>query len=193
MIAEFGATPWGRAWLGLAERSVSTIDTRLPVARRLSRRGAVSRLDLAPGRVTGTVTHGKHQEVCLAFPTWTRKQRATATTLIGAHPLASRFLTFGEAPDDLAANLAAAGVPIAPRPGQVTVDCSCNELRKPCLHALVCCYALVQRLDEEPALTLSVQGHLLTPPGEAMTFEAWIPLDGISAATFFQSRATKQP
>ncbi|MGH3903367.1 MAG: SWIM zinc finger family protein [Pseudonocardiaceae bacterium] len=193
-MAEYGATVWGQAWLRLAEpTSTSGIDTRLPRARALARRGAVLRLQAVPCRVRAeVVVRGREHPVEIRFPTWTAEQRDLIEGYLRAHTGAATALTNGDAPDELAIALTAAGSNSAPRIEEVDVRCPCRETRRPCLHALAVCYALVQRIDEEPALALTMRGYERDGSDRCESDNAWIPLDDIDARGFFDARPVRR-
>ncbi|MBP2479429.1 putative Zn finger protein [Crossiella equi] len=179
-MPEYGTTRWGQSWLRLAEpTTVTGIDTRLPRARALARQDRVTDLHLSAGRITATIhVRNTPLQVTLTVPLWPRAQQSVITKYLAAHPAAATSLTSGDAPDALADLLTPGGV--APPPDELEVNCPCREPRRPCLHALACLYAVTQRLDEEPALALTLRGH--TPPEPD-----WIPLHKIDPRHFYEA------
>lgn len=185
MIPEFGVTAWGRAWLRLAEpTTVTTVDARLPKARALARRDQVEYLVTAPGRIDAVVRaqDAKHS-IQLAFPLWDDAARDRADAFLDENPAAWQALSGGDAPDELAAAVG----DVAPDADDIKATCRCRERRRPCLHQLAVLYALVQRIDEEPALALALRGWVRAAvaddgPGP-------VPLAALDPAGFYIWRA----
>nr|AHE14661.1 putative SWIM Zn-finger [uncultured bacterium] len=190
MTPEFGATAWGRAWLRLAEpTAVGTIDTRLPKARALARRGQVDGLATGPGRVSAVVrVRDAEHPVRLGFAPWPAATRDRITAFLRDDASARRALSAGDAPDALAAAVA----DVAPGPDDLDPGCPCRERRRPCLHQLAVLYALVQRIDEAPALALELRGWQppAGPAGDGDERPAGrIPLTAVDPASFYAWRA----
>ncbi|GGM51075.1 hypothetical protein GCM10012275_22470 [Longimycelium tulufanense] len=184
-MAEHGTTAWGRAWLRIAEPTTAKgIDTRLPRARSLARQDAVHNLAAVPGQVTGTVVaRDREHRVDLHVPTWATEQREHVLRWIADNAATTAALLRGDAPDELADWLVAAGIDVAPTTAQVDAGCPCRERRRPCTHALAVCYVLVQHIDEEPALALTLRGLTRPEPDRR-----WIPLTELNPRGFFEAR-----
>lgn len=191
-MTEFGATTWGRAWLRLAEPvGVTGIDTRLPRARSMARRGEVLRLVVTPGRVTAAVlARGREHPVELRIPVWAEEQRGEVDRYLRDHPVAATALDGGDAPDELAAGLLDGGVDAAPHPETLGIECPCRESRRPCVHVLATYYAVVQRIDEEPALALAVRGFARSPAEPEQADGGSIPIDALDPNDFFAARTS---
>ncbi|ALL79928.1 hypothetical protein AD006_32370 (plasmid) [Pseudonocardia sp. EC080610-09] len=157
MTPEFGTTAWGRAWLRLAEPiTAGSIDTRLPKARALPRRGYVENLVTGPGLVDALVrVRDREYPVRLSFDLWGTWAHERIAAFVREDPTAVQLLTSGDAPDELAD---AVGEAIAPTPDELDARCPCRERCRPCLHQLGVLYALVQRIDEEPVTALALRG-----------------------------------
>lgn len=157
MTREFGATAWGRAWLKQIEpiHITGAPDRDLPRARALARH-AITDLSIDGPQVTARITErGRdHQPLALDIPAWTGEEQRTverALTSTGSSPA-------GDLPDHLATDLTAAGVRIAPRIDEITATSDTERIER--RHVLAVCYALVQKIDEEPVLAV----RLRTPP-----------------------------
>lgn len=157
MTPEFGATVWGRAWLRLAEpTTVGSIDTRLPKARALARRGHVENLVTGPGTVDASVrVRDRKYSIRLGFGLWSARIQERVTVFVRDDPTAVQLLSRGDASDELAETV---GEAIAPGIDELDVHCPCRERCRPCLHQLGVLYALVQQIDEEPATALALRG-----------------------------------
>lgn len=184
MTAEFGATPWGRAWLRTAEPVAAPPDRLRPKARSLARNNAVTSLTITAGQVEAEVAGHR---TTLRLPVWDdteRVERLVAKALDNAGPLAP-----GDLPDDLAAAFRSEGIAIAVPPDALAPDCACPARRPLCVHALATLYALIQRIDETPALALDLRRQApSTDPSDPPSAD-WTPLSTIDLTTFYDSPA----
>lgn len=176
MTVEFGSTAWGRAWLSRIQPVLTAaLDRDLPRARNLARR--TGGLTIHGNQVTGTVAdRGRRHVITLTIPTWSNDEHRAAARLLNGSERA------GDIPDELVDELASAGVTIAPEIGTISVTADVDSPKRPLILAL--CYALVQRVDEEPTLAV----RLRTPP-DAKAMENELPtriaLTEIDPATFY--------
>ncbi|AUM20109.1 hypothetical protein [Rhodococcus ruber] len=184
MTREFGATAWGRAWLRQIEPILiaGDPDRDLVRARSLARR-AIDGLCIDGHRVTARLTErGREHVIVLDIPTWTDREHRTASEVLAGVDAAHG----GDLPDHLAAALASAGVQIAPPVDDIETTGDADATKRH--HVLAVCYALAQRIDEEPVLTL----RLRTPPESSPRVETTTPsgllaLTDIDPATFYMA------
>lgn len=183
MTREFGATAWGRAWLKTIEPVLITgpPDRALPRARALARR-AIADLTIEANRVTARITdRGREHTITLNIPIWNDKEQTEVARTIGrAAPSRS-----GDLPDQLVTELTSVGARIAPRIDDITVTSDTSEASR--WHVLAICYALVQKIDEEPELAI----RLRTPSDPAsktksLTPDGLLPLTAIDPSTFYR-------
>jgi uncharacterized Zn finger protein len=185
MAIEFGATPWGRAWLRTIESTtVTTPNPLLPKARSLARNDAVTALTTATGHVEAEVvvrdvTHHVH----IQLPRWAGRTQADATELLAAALTGNIGLAPGDLPDALEADLNRHGIDIAVATGEQDADCTCPTRRTDCVHVLATLYTLVQRIDETPALAISLRTP--TPEPAEQPDPGWMSLTDINAADFY--------
>lgn len=186
-VAEFGATPWGRAWLRTIESATVTVpDPLLPKARSLVRNDAVTSLSLGAGRVDGVVgVRGVSHHVRIELPLWDDRARRYATRLLADARTGDPGLASGDLPDSLEVELGRHGVAIAVPAGERVVECSCPARRSPCVHALATLYALVRRIDEHPAVAVEVRG--VVSDSSPVTDSAWIRLTDLNAQGFYST------
>ncbi|OLT52753.1 hypothetical protein BJF89_04630 [Corynebacterium sp. CNJ-954] len=183
---EFGATLWGRAWLRTVERTDGPPRSNLPKARSLARNHKV---DLTgpgtPGVPAATVRDGSSTAtVVLNLAPWTEKEAGAAADVLSAY----RPDPSGDLPDALLAQLTGAGVSVTPDTPDVTATCTCRARKRPCAHILAAIYALVLQIDERPVTALELRSNGAVPwADDAGTSTAWIPLEEIDAATFFDT------
>ncbi|MCO1581183.1 SWIM zinc finger family protein [Crossiella sp. SN42] len=175
MIAEHGVTAWGHAWLRTVEPTrVTRPNPSLPRARNLARGDGITDLTMAPGLLTAG--SGQYR-VRIEIPLWPAEPAALAAKLLADLPPS---LVLGDLPDSLAAELRAHDIDIAPPPEELTPHCDCRDRRPLCVHVLAALYALVQAVDERPALAVELRGVTATT-----TDPDWIPVSELSVAGFY--------
>ncbi|GAB3062921.1 hypothetical protein [Sediminivirga luteola] len=160
MTREFGATAWGRAWLKMIEPVLITgpPDRDLPRARALARR-AIEDLAIETNQVTVRLTERGHEhKITLNIPTWNREEQNVVARTIGQ--AASSWS--GDLPDHLVTELTSAGVSITPPIGEITATSDTGEASR--RHVLAICYALVQKVDEEPVVAVRLRMPRVTAP-----------------------------
>jgi uncharacterized Zn finger protein len=190
MAAEFGATAWGRAWLRTIESTAAaTPNAQLPEARRLARAGSVTLTSVSAGRVDAEVAaKQKSYAITIEVPGWDEAALARVREALGAAAVGDRGAS-GDLPDAPVAELRGAGISVAATPAECTATCACTSRRAPCLHHLATVYALVQLIDEEPALAVRLRsdGSVAVGPADPGSREAsdWIDLSEVDPASFY--------
>ncbi|WP_227981029.1 hypothetical protein [Nocardia spumae] len=175
---EFGYTPWGMGWVRLAEPMTATRpEPLLPRARSIARNGGV-RLEIEGSSVCARIHRGSQASVThLEVVSLSSSQVSAIAERIPAHTV--------ELTDTVHAALSAADA--LPRPRLADSDCSCSARTPRCLHLLATCYALARQVDENPWLTLDLQGYRRggrsedsdTPPAR------WTSIDALDPGAFF--------
>ncbi len=185
MTQEFGATAWGHAWLRRIEPITITgaPDSGLPRARALARRG-VTDLVVESGRITARITdRAREHGITLDVPAWSPREQSTVARMVGDLGTSRS----GDLPDELVPELASAGVRLAPRIDDITATSDVGRVSR--RHVLATCYALVQRIDEQPVLAI----HLRTPQEMSARRQdpkhtGLLALTDIDPTTFYASR-----
>ncbi|WP_016699340.1 hypothetical protein [Actinoalloteichus spitiensis] len=185
MTREFGCTAWGKAWL----RRLEPLASGGPDPDRVRARG-LARRAVREFRVQGTQVsavlgeRGREHVITLTVPPWTPDEIRTARRRLRSTAGPSGTLP-EDLPDELAAELEAAGPRIAPDPGELTASTPSGPPRR--AHLLAVCYALVQRVDEEPALAvrLRMAGAQDVPTPPAPTSPSLIPLAELDPRLFY--------
>ena len=176
MTREFGATAWGRAWLKQIEPVLITgaPDRDLPRARALD-------LTITGRRVTASITDRSHgQTLALDIPAWSGDEQRTVERALTS----TGSLHAGDLPDRLATDLTAAGVRIAPRIEEIAAAGDTGRIER--RHVLAVCYALVQRIDEEPVLAVRLRTPSETSPSTVKSSPAGLlALTDIDPKTFY--------
>lgn len=177
---EFGYTPWGMGWVRLAEPiRTARPEPLLPRARSIARNGGVH-LTIDGTTVSAHIHRGGHASVTLLE---IAPLPASVVSAMAEHiPAQLVQLT-----DEVHATLTAAG--LAPIPRLAATDCSCSARNLRCLHLLAGCYALARAVDENPWLSLDLQGYQSGGAEETGAADVpparWTPLDSLDPATFF--------
>ena len=151
--ADFGCTAWGRDWVRLAQPLLQTRpEPLLPRARKLVLSGAVE-ITVDGRTVRGVVQHGRNAPVVsLEIAPMSREARAEVSgRLSGARPVLS---------DELHRAITVAGCPLAPV--LTGVGCSCSAGTGRCIHVLAVYYEMARRVDDDPRITLELQGFFRT-------------------------------
>nr|AHA81989.1 Arm20 [uncultured bacterium] len=184
MPAEFGATPWGLAWLRTIEStSTAAPNALLPKARSIARNHAVT-LTTGTGRVDADVAvSGAVHRVRIDVPPWPEQTRAEVQRLVAKALADNRGLAVGDLPDTLAADLRHRDIGIAVEPDERSAACDCRTRRRPCVHILATIYTLTQLIDERPVLAIELRSsgaEVAAPPDPD-----WIALTELDAAGFY--------
>ncbi|XVQ06632.1 SWIM zinc finger family protein [Spirillospora sp. CA-255316] len=189
MAAEFGAGPWGRAWLRILESPTAAPDRRLPKARSLARNNAVTIVATGPGLIEAESTEGDiSHRVRIELPCWAAQALADATALIEkAMADAPGSLAPGDLPDELAPVLSRR-VGLAVPLDEQAAYCTCSDRRIPCLHILATLYALTQRIDEHPRTAIDLRLPNPTPALDRKSSPDWIALADLDPAVFYIGR-----
>lgn len=158
---KFGATWWGRAWLGALEQQSGLDPKRLSRGRGYARSGAVGDAVVRPGSVTAPVSGSRPQpyRVALAIPTFTGVDWDRALAVIGGRLGHTAALLSGELPAEIVDDVRAAGLSLLPGPHDLKVSCSCPDWAIPCKHAAALCMVMADVLDEDPFAVLLLRGR----------------------------------
>lgn len=179
-MTEFGATPWGRAWLRTVESTAMTApNSLLPKARSLARNNAVWALTIETGHIRAEV---QAFSVHIGLSEWDAATRAEVERLHAEAMANSAGLGPGDLPDALADALERNGIAFAVPAEDQVVRCSCPARRARCVHVLATLYALVQRIDEYPSLALDLR----RPTPAATDDPDWTELSTLDVATFYR-------
>ncbi len=161
---------WGRTWCRHLE-SFSDYANRLPRGRSYVRHGAVVHLELVPGRILALV-HGTdtyHVEIAVGALDPGRWQEMARTCAGQVDSLLA--LLRGEVPPAVMAVVADRDRGLLPRPGEISLACSCPDRAVMCKHVAATLYGVGNRLDTAPELLFELRGvapdQLLTGAGTA--------------------------
>lgn len=182
MTLEFGATAWGRAWLKEVEPVLITgaPNRDLPRARALARHGVEEVTIEGPHVRVRLTERGQQRTITLDIPTWNSNEQRIAARVVGSTEPSHG----GDLPDELVSDLTSAGVRLAPHIVDIRATSDLGKVSR--RHVLAACYALVQRIDEQPILAIGLR----TPPGSLPRSQDIEPagllsLDDIDPTTFY--------
>ncbi|MDD5706988.1 MAG: SWIM zinc finger family protein [Kiritimatiellae bacterium] len=150
---------WGRRWLALLESL--QIGARLGRGRSYAFSGQVSALTMAAGRVIARVQGSNNEaygcEIGLTVPPEERRQRLLAA--LHARPLLVARLLVRDLPVEIETIFRDAGLSLFPAGrDDLTMRCSCPDWANPCKHLVAVHLLLIEALDHDPLLLLSLRG-----------------------------------
>jgi uncharacterized Zn finger protein len=161
MATRFGLTWWGRRWIGSLETLGAAYANRLPRGRTYARRGAVRRLEVAPGEVTARVDGSRAvpYRVRLRLPAFSDAQWEEIVAALAGQLRHAAALLDGRMPDDIDDTLAGCGLSLFPKAGDLATTCSCPDHANPCKHVAAVHYVLAQAFDDDPFLLPTLRGR----------------------------------
>ncbi len=144
-------TFWGRAWCDNLE-SYRDYESRLPRGRTYVRNGSVVDLQIAPGRISATVSGSELYTVTItikeAAPALWRAICADCTG--GVASLVE--LLQGRLSKGVMERLCRQQGGLFPRPSEIRFTCSCPDHAAMCKHVAAAVYGVGARLDQQPEL-----------------------------------------
>ncbi len=150
-------TFWGKAWCDNLE-GYSDFANRLPRGRTYVRNGSVCHLEIAEGEVRAKVSGSELYTVTIGIKplgakAWDDiKKRCTGK-------IASLLdLLGGKLADGVMEIVTDRKNGLFPKPGEITMDCSCPDWADMCKHVAAVLYGVGARLDERPELLFLLRG-----------------------------------
>ncbi|MEV6060669.1 hypothetical protein AB0L62_11755 [Nocardia asteroides] len=174
---EFGYTPWGMDWVRLAEPLRQTRpEPLLPRARSVARNHGV-RTEIEGRAVRAHLHRGGQASVAHVEVAPLSRAAVTAIATVIPDPT---VLT-----DEMHRALLDAGQ--SPAPTLISTDCSCSARTARCLHVLAVLYTIARQVDENPRLTLELQGYFDAGADAAVPAQEprWTSLHTLDPAGFF--------
>ncbi|MEV4125239.1 hypothetical protein [Nocardia sp. NPDC049707] len=175
---EFGYTAWGMDWVRLAEPLRQTRpDPLLPRARSIARNNGVQAT--VEGRIVRAAIH-RGGQASVTHLEVAPLPRSTITTISEIIP-DTTVLT-----DEMHRALVSAS--ISPAPNPAGTDCSCSARTARCVHVLAVYYDMARRVDENPRLTLEIQGYFQAAQEDSIVpveSPRWTSINGLDPADYF--------
>jgi uncharacterized Zn finger protein/DNA-binding transcriptional regulator YiaG len=169
---------WGKGWCHHLE-SFSDYANRLPRGRTYVRNGSVCHLEVQPGRVEAIVSGSELYQVVIditALPatSWTAIKSKCAGQIGSMLELLQGTLS-----EQVMAIVTNQQQGLFPKPGEISLHCSCPDWAVMCKHVAAVLYGVGNRLDTRPEL-LFVLRHV--DAQELITAELAVPDIGAGAA-----------
>jgi uncharacterized Zn finger protein len=156
----FAHTWWGHQWLQAVARLVSS--ERLYRGRAYARLGQVSDIEIQIGLILSTVkgTRSQPYSVRIEVETLSDAQWARVVQVLTDRALYAAELLSGEMPQQIENAFQVAGATLFPaRPYEFRTQCSCADPARPCKHVAATCFALAERLDQDPWALFVLRGR----------------------------------
>ncbi|MFD0482627.1 SWIM zinc finger family protein [Kineococcus sp. GCM10028916] len=149
---------WSQRFTAALERTGDA--GRLARGRTYARAGQVVELTPRPGAVGARVQGSRPRPylVEILVRRWSASEVEAVVATVVENPLLLAPLFEGDVPPGLVDLLSGIGIELLPEDAEVEYDCSCPDDGEPCKHAAAVVYALAERLDAEPATTLTLRG-----------------------------------
>ncbi|MCU1358368.1 MAG: hypothetical protein JWM89_3786 [Acidimicrobiales bacterium] len=157
----FGATWWGRAWVGALEHRSGIDPNRLSRGRTYARHDRVARLEIEPGRITALVRGSRvlPYQVEIRVPTFDDDQWDRVVSAIAGRAAHAAALLDGELEAQVLDDVRAVGIDLLPGPGDLSPRCSCPDWGDPCKHAAAVAYLVADALDDDPFVLFTLRGR----------------------------------
>jgi len=148
---------WGKGWCDHLE-SFSDFSNRLPRGRTYARNGSVCHLAIKPGLIEAHVAGSRLYSVNIKIAklnnqAWEGIKRRCAGQIGSMLELLQ-----GKLSDRVMAVVADRENGLFPKPGQITLDCSCPDWATMCKHVAAVLYGVGNRLDTQPELLFTLRG-----------------------------------
>jgi uncharacterized Zn finger protein/DNA-binding XRE family transcriptional regulator len=148
---------WGKGWCDHLE-SFSDFSNRLPRGRTYARNGSVCHLGIKPGFIEARVAGSRLYQVTIGISSldtrsWGKIKRRCAGQIGSMLELLQ-----GKLSDRVMAVVADRQSGLFPKPGQISLDCSCPDWAAMCKHVAAVLYGVGNRLDTQPELLFTLRG-----------------------------------
>jgi len=154
---QIASTFWGQSWCEHLEK-FSDYENRLPRGRTYVRNGSVCHLDIAKGRIAAKVSGSEIYDVQIAIkPLAKDKWRQVKDSCAGQVGSLLELLQ-GRLSNHVMAVVTDKDRGLFPRPGEISLDCSCPDWADMCKHVAAVLYGIGARLDEKPELLFVLRG-----------------------------------
>jgi uncharacterized Zn finger protein len=154
---QMGKTFWGQSWCKHIE-SFSDLDNRLPRGKTYVRNESILDMQVRKGLITAMVMGNELYSIRIKIDPltagqWQKIKRKTAGQIGSMVELLS-----GRLSDSVMLSVTGQSDGLFPKPGQLDMDCSCQDNAQMCKHLGAVLYGVGCRLDEEPELLFKLRG-----------------------------------
>lgn len=150
-------TFWGKAWCDHLE-SFSDYQNRLPRGRTYVRNGSVCHLEIAKGEIIAMVGGSEIYNVKITIKTLARKKWKTVKNRCAGQIGSLLELLQGRLSKNVMSVVTDRAKGLFPRPGEISLTCSCPDWAVMCKHVAAALYGVGARLDQEPELLFLLRG-----------------------------------
>ncbi len=155
----FGKSWWAKRWIAVLESF--NIGARLGRGRSYARKGQVTAINIAPGKVTAKVQGSmpKPYAVTIQIPKLDAKDWEKLIQELNAQAVFAAKLLAGEMPQDIETAFTKAGLSLFPKSlKEIQTECSCPDYSNPCKHIAAVYYLLGEEFDRDPFLLFRLRG-----------------------------------
>jgi uncharacterized Zn finger protein len=154
---KLGKTFWGKAWCTHIE-SFSDFESRLPKGKTYVRNESVIDMQIRTGLITAMVMGSELYSIRvritpLGAAQWKSIKKKTAGQIGSLVELLQ-----GRLSDAVMSSVTGQSDGLFPKPGQITMECSCPDSAEMCKHLAAVLYGVGCRLDEQPELLFKLRG-----------------------------------
>ncbi len=154
---EIARTFWGRAWCGHLEK-FSDFANRLPRGRTYVRNGSVCHLDIQKGRISAKVSGSEIYDIQVTIKELPQDRWKRVRSACAGHVGSLLELLQGRLSKRVMGIVTNKDKGLFPRPGEMSLHCSCPDWATMCKHVAAVLYGVGARLDERPELLFHLRG-----------------------------------
>lgn len=162
---------WGKGWCEHLE-SFSDFDNRLPRGRSYARNGSVCHLAVKPGEIEAYVNGSDLYTIRIRIAKLKPKAWRAIKQRCAGEIGSMLELLKGKLSDRVMTVVTDRETGLFPKPGEITLDCTCPDWAEMCKHVAAALYGVGSRLDDRPDLLFTLRG---VDPQELITGELTLP------------------
>jgi uncharacterized Zn finger protein len=154
-----GSSWWAKRWIAVLEGF--DLSNRLQRGRTYARKGQVTAIDIAAGRVTAKVQGSapRPYSVRIEVRTLSAADRDRLIAELNSQAVFAAKLLAGEMPADIERAFEKAGLSLFPKSlAEIDTDCSCPDWSNPCKHVAAVYYLIGEEFDRDPFLLFRLRG-----------------------------------
>jgi len=155
----FATTWWGKEWIRILESS--DIGARLSRGKSYARKGQVTELAAAPGKITAKVqgSQARKYSILLECDVLSEEQKTRLLQALEEQPFLVARLLEKDLPLEMENLFRQVGLPLFPSPEKdLETNCSCPDWSNPCKHIAAVFYLLAEAFDADPFFLLTLRG-----------------------------------
>jgi uncharacterized Zn finger protein len=154
---KLGKTFWGKAWCTHIE-SFSDFESRLPRGKTYVRNDSVIDMQIRTGLITAMVMGSELYTIRVRITPLTAGQWRSIKKKTSGQIGSLVELLQGKLSDAVMGSVTGQSDGLFPKPGQLTMECSCEDSAEMCKHLAAVLYGVGCKLDEQPELLFKLRG-----------------------------------